>query len=402
LTVLRRSFEGRSLTCPCGAPNNPPERNVFLYIKTVPLSLAKFQKGLMDFFRKEKRSAFEAIGYAQWIAWAPMVFQASRVMRDTGILAALQEAGKKGLTMEEIEEKVKLPHYGVRVLLEAGLGIGLVLLNDGYYTLTKTGFFILTDTLTRANMSFVHDVCYQGMFHLEDAIKTEKPAGLKVFGDQWSTVYEALAHLPEHVRKSWFGFDHFYSDDAFPLVLPIVFRDKPRKMLDIGGNTGKWSMKAAEYNPDVQITIVDLPGQVNMAKKNIEERGLSNRISFHPSNMLDDSLPLPKGYDAIWMSQFLDCFSESEITSILKRCCDAVTDDGFIYIMESFWDKQKYEAGAFSVQQTSLYFTAIANGNSQMYDSAVFLKCVENAGLEVVEQTDQIGVSQTLLKCKRK
>jgi ubiquinone/menaquinone biosynthesis C-methylase UbiE len=356
----------------------------------------------MDFFKKEKRTAFEAIGYAQWIAWAPMVFQASRVMRDTGILQALQEAGREGLTMKQIEEKVKLPHYGVRVLLEAGLGIGLVLLNDEKYTLTKTGFFILTDTLTRANMSFVHDVCYEGMFYLEDAIRTEKPAGLKVFGTQWNTVYEALAHLPEHVRKSWFGFDHFYSDDAFPLVLPVVFKDKPKKMLDIGGNTGKWSIKAVNFDPDIHITIVDLPGQVNMAKKNVEELGLSNRISFHETNMLDDSLPLPKGYDAIWMSQFLDCFSDAEITSILKRCHAAVDDDGFIYIMESFWDKQKYEVGAFSVQQTSLYFTAIANGNSQMYNSEVFMKCVLDAGFEVVEQTDQIGVSQTLLKCRKR
>lgn len=356
----------------------------------------------MDFFKKEKKTAFEAITYAQWIAWAPMVFQATRVMRDTGILTVLQEAGKSGLTMQEIEEKVKLPHYGVRVLLESGLGIGLVLLNEDKYTLTKTGYFILTDELTKANMNFVQDVCYQGMFFLEDAIKTQKPAGLKVFGDKWSTIYEALSQLPENIRKSWFGFDHFYSDDAFPLVLPLVFKNKPKRMLDIGGNTGKWSMKAVTFDPDVHVTIVDLPGQVNMAKANIEKMGLGNRISFHETNMLDDKQPLPKGYDAIWMSQFLDCFSDAEITSILKRCHAAVSDDGFIYIMESFWDKQKFEVGAFSLQQTSLYFTAIANGNSQMYNSEVFLKCVDEAGFTVVEQIDQIGVSQTLLRCKKK
>ena len=40
------------------------------------------------------------------------------------------------------------------------------------------------------------------------------------------------------------------------------------------------------------------------------------------------SNPFPKGYDAIWMSQFLDCFSEEEIVSILKRCYDALDDDG--------------------------------------------------------------------------
>jgi len=355
----------------------------------------------MNFFKKEKKTAYEAIEYAQLIAHAPIVFQASRVMRDNGILQSIQESGKKGLTLEEVVEKTKLPHYGVRVLLEAGLGIGLVVENDSKYTLTKTGYFILNDEMTNANMNFVQDVCYKGMFNLEDSINNGKPEGLKVFGS-WKTVYEALSQLPPKIQKSWFEFDHFYSDDAFPLVLPLVFKGKPKRMMDIGGNTGKWSIQCATHDKDVHMTIVDLPGQVNMAKKNIAEMGLSDRISFCEINMLDDSQKLPKGYDAIWMSQFLDCFSEAEITAILKRCHEAIEENGFIYIMESFWDRQKFEPGAFSLTQVSLYFTTIANGNSQMYDSRVFLKCVEAAGFKVVEQIDQIGVSQSLLKCAKK
>jgi hypothetical protein len=355
----------------------------------------------MDFFKKETKTALEAIEYAQLIAHAPMVFQATRVMRENGILQTIQDAGKNGLTLEQIVDRTKLPYYGVRVLLEAGLGIGILLENDAKYTLTKTGYFILNDKMTRVNMDFVHDVCYQGLFHLDDSIKNEKPEGLKVFGE-WKTVYEALSQLPGYVQKSWFGFDHYYSDDAFPLVLPLVFKNKPKKILDIGGNTGKWSIACAKFDPDVHMTIVDLPGQVNMAMKNIEQHNLSDRISFHGINILDEDQQLPKGYDAIWMSQFLDCFSEKEIISILNRCYGAIHEDGFVFILEPFWDRQRFEAAAFSLQQTSLYFTTIANGNSQMYHSEVFLKCVNAANFEVVEQTDQIGVSQSLLKCRKK
>lgn len=355
----------------------------------------------MDFFKKEKRSALEAIEYAQWIAHAPMVFQATRVLRDSGILKAVQDNRKKGITLEEIVQKVNLPIYGVRVLLESGLGIGLVFINDGKYTLSKTGFFILNNKMTRVNMDFVQDVCYKGLYNLEDSIKNEEPVGLKNFGN-WKTVYEALAHLPSFVQKSWFGFDHYYSDDAFPIVLPLVFKNKPKRLLDIGGNTGKWAVACANYDSDVHVTIVDLPGQVQMAMKNIEQQGLSDRISFYETNILDEKQQLPHGYDAIWMSQFLDCFSEQEIVSILNRCYDAIADDGFVYIMDSFWDCQRFEAAAFSLQQTSLYFTTIANGNSQMYNSEVFLKCIEKANFEVVEQIDQIGVSQTLLKCRKR
>ena len=154
----------------------------------------------MDFFSKEPRTALEAKEYAQWIAFAPMVFQASRILRDSGILRQVEIARKTGITIEQIEEKVSMSHYGIRVLLEAGLGIGLVTLNDEKYSLTKTGYFLLNDALTRVNLDFSQDVCYKGMFDLDKSIQNGKPEGLKVFGN-WPTVYEGLSSLPEPAKR---------------------------------------------------------------------------------------------------------------------------------------------------------------------------------------------------------
>ncbi|RYF96375.1 MAG: methyltransferase, partial [Chitinophagaceae bacterium] len=309
---------------------------------------------------------------------------------------------KAGLTHDEILAKVEVPDYGLRVLLEAGLGIGLVTIDEGKYRITKTGHFILNDQLTRINMDFVHDVNYKGMFHLDEAIATGKPAGLKELGN-WPTIYEGLSQLPQHIQKSWFAFDHYFSDSSFPLVLPMVYSDPNiRKLMDIGGNTGKWATASTMYNPDVHVTIVDLPGQVGMAQEKIAQLGLSQRVSFYPVNLLDSSQALPKGYDAIWMSQFLDCFSEAEITSIVQRCYDALEPGGTMFILEAFWDRQRFETAAFCLQQTSIYFTALANGNSQMYDSRIFNEAVKSGGFEIYEEIDGIGLSHTLLKCRKK
>jgi len=355
----------------------------------------------MKFFSKDKKSAFEAKEAAQWIAFGPVIFQVARVLRNSGILTVIEDSGTTGLTNEEIAEKVKLSNYGVRVLLESGLGLGLVLVNDKKYTLGKTGHFILHDPLTITNMDFMHDVNYKGLFYLDESIETGKAAGLKEFGD-WSTIYEGLSQLPPHVQKSWFSFDHFFSDNAFPLVLPMVYKDGVKKILDIGGNTGKWAIASTKFNPDVHITIMDLPGQLNVAKQRIEELGLNDRVSFLPVNILDETIKFPKGFDVIWMSQFLDCFSEAEIVSILKRCYEALDEDGQVIILEPYWDRQKFEIAAFCLQQTSIYFTALANGNSQMYSAEIFIKCIKEAGFDIVEETDHIGLSQTLLKCKKR
>jgi ubiquinone/menaquinone biosynthesis C-methylase UbiE len=223
---------------------------------------------------------------------------------------------------------------------------------------------------------------------------------LQTLGD-WKTFYEGLSSLPPKLRESWLTFDHYYSDQAFPAALPLVFADKPKRLLDVGGNTGKFAVQCAKHDPEVRITIADLPRQLELARANMRLQGLESRVDFFAVDVLSEEQQLPGGYDAIWMSQFLDCFSLPQIESILRRAARALAPGGSVYILELFWDRQPNETAAFCLQQTSLYFTCIANGNSQMYHSADLLRCVANSGLVLTEARDQVGQFHTLLKCRK-
>ncbi len=348
----------------------------------------------------DNKSALQAKSDAQKIAFAPIMFQAAKALRDFRILSYLRKH-KEGCTLEDIAGHAGISEYGTLVLLEAGLSMDMVMVKEDKYYLTKTGYFLNVDQLTRVNMDFSHDVNYKGFFHLQEAIREGNPAGLKKeFGD-WPTVYEALSELPDKFRESWFNFDHYYSDTSFPQVMPIIFRNKPKKILDIGGNTGKFAIKCAEYNEKVHITILDLPGQLKDAEESIREKGFEARINGYPINLLDFTKPYPKGYDVIWMSQFLDCFSENEIVNLVGNARDAMDNDAELFIMETLWDKQRFDASTYSLHATSLYFTCIANGNSRMYHSEDMQRLVEKAGLHVVEMIEDIGVSHTILRCKK-
>ena len=350
-------------------------------------------------FGSDKKTALQAKFDAQKIAFGPIMFQAAKALRDLGILELIKKRKKDGITLEEIAQELNLSVYGVKVLLEAGMSLELVMVEDGRYRLTKTGWYILSDELTRVNMDFTHDVNYQGMFSLIDSIKTGCPTGLKVFGE-WNTVYEALSQLPEQVQNSWFAFDHFYSDLSFSEILPLVLNDHVHHILDVGGNTGKFAIKCAEYKDHVSVTILDHQGQIEKAAENIEAHGFSNRITGRAMNLLDHSIPFPGGADIIWMSQFLDCFSQEDIAELLRRSKNAMTNDASLYILETYWDKQKFEASTYCLHATSLYFTNIANVCSQMYHSNDMFKLIEKSGLYVDESYEDIGVSHTLLKCK--
>jgi ubiquinone/menaquinone biosynthesis C-methylase UbiE len=353
----------------------------------------------VNYFSSDNQTAFEAKSEAQRIAFAPVVFQACRLLRKYGLLEQVRHSGSKGLTLNEIVAQATMPRYGIKVLMEAGLGIGLFCLNDGRFTLTKLGYFILRDAMTHANMDMAHDVCYRGLFHLEEAIEQGRPVGLKTLGD-WETFYEGLSSLPPHVRKSWLAFDHYYSDQAFPAALPLVFTDKPKRLLDVGGNTGKFAVQCMKHDPAVRVTVADLPRQLELAREYVRAQGFEDRVDFFAVDVLDEGQSLPDGHDAIWMSQFLDCFSLPQIESILRRAAQALSPGGALHVLELFWDRQPNETAAFCLQQTSLYFTCIANGNSQMYQAADLLRCLAASGLTLVDERDQVGQFHTWLKCR--
>jgi hypothetical protein len=348
-------------------------------------------------FSPERQSAFEARFEAQKIAFGPVVFQCVRHAWKRGMLQAIADAGEEGLSVEQMAATGRWTSYALKVVLETCLSAGVLYLREGRYALDKAGYCVLTDSITQVNIDFNHDVCYQALFALDASLDAEKPVGLKTFGD-WATVYEGLSALPEPARSSWLAFDHYYSDTSFPAILPDVFATAPRRLMDIGANTGKFSLAALGANDKVELHLVDLPGQLASADAALQAGGVRERASLHPTDLLDPAAALPGDMDVIWMSQFLSCFSETAIASILARATQALAPNGQVLIMDTFWDRQRYDIASYCLINTSPYFTALASGNSKVYQSADYIRLAEAAGLTLVTARDGIGYCHSLLR----
>mgnify|MGYP001147371889 FL=1 len=355
-------------------------------------------------YTKESMNAREAQRLAEFIAFGPVIFQTARIMVKLGIMDMIRNS-ENGLTIEEVANNANISVYAAKCLLEASLCIGIVLIDPktDRFTISKTGWFLINDPATRVNINFNHDVNYLGWFNLEESLLEGKPVGLKTLGD-WPTVYEGLSYLPKQIQDSWFGFDHFYSDNSFDQALEIVFNNKPKTLLDVGGNTGRWALRCVDYDSDVNVTILDLPQQIGMMQENVTGHKGAERIDGLGINLLDEASEMPsdRKFEAIWMSQFLDCFSEEQIVSILRRAANVMDKDSRLYIMETLWDRQRFEPAALCLTLTSLYFTAIANGNSKMYHSEDMERLVKEAGLELETIHDYLGQGHSIMVCKLK
>lgn len=346
-------------------------------------------------------SAYQAISEAQKIAFSAMSFQAVVCLLRLGILRTVAESGKDGVNSRDVADALAISEYGVKILLDMGLSMSIVWMNEGRYVLDKVGHFLLEDRMTQVNLNFAQDVCYEAMNHLMGSIRSNKPEGLKVFGD-WPTIYPGLSLLPSPAKESWFAFDHFYSGIAFPDALSYVFAAGPSHIFDVGGNTGVWANHCVEYDVEVRVTIVDLPEQTALARESVQRTSAhADRIDTYDIDVLDPKQSLPEGADTIWMSQFIDCFSEAQIAEILRKAVAVMDQESSLFILETFWDRQQDQAGAYSLNATSLYFACIANGNSRMYGSQDIIDIAERSGLSIASQHDGLGIGHTLLHCRK-
>ena len=74
-------------------------------------------------------STVEALYEAQKIAFAPIVFQVARVLRDTNILNILSK-NKNGLSIEELSSISDLSIYAIKVLSETAISANILYEKD--------------------------------------------------------------------------------------------------------------------------------------------------------------------------------------------------------------------------------------------------------------------------------
>ena len=170
---------------------------------------------MTNFYKKLDISAFDAISKAQKIVNGPMLFQATFSLIEHGVLKALDEA-PKGLTLEQLKQQTDLSEYALGVLLDMGASGEIVTVSDdGVYALSKIGYFLINDEMTKINMDFIKYICYEGADKLDDSLVQRKPCGLAVFNKEWQTIYPYLDKLPGKAKEAWFNWDHLYSQTAF-------------------------------------------------------------------------------------------------------------------------------------------------------------------------------------------
>jgi ubiquinone/menaquinone biosynthesis C-methylase UbiE len=254
---------------------------------------------------------------------------------DLGIFACL--AKLQQAACDEVAAALSLDQRGARLLLDGCVALGLITKEGALYRNTpESALFLVPGSpgdLSQA-IRYNRDV-YASWEHLGDLARTGKP------------VERPQIHLgedPSRTRTFVLSM-HGRALGIGRAIVPALNLAGRKRLLDIGGGPGTYSVLIARANPEISCTVLDLPAVAAIASELIQQQQMSDRVRAIPGDYRTASFP--EGNDAIIIFGALHQESEDSIRDILKRAYATLAPNGIIYIMDMMTDKTR-TAPAFS------------------------------------------------------
>ena len=119
---------------------------------------------------------------------------------------------------------------------------------------------------------------------------------------------------------------HRNASERAPLVVRAVGAENVRRMLDVGGGSGAYSIAFAQANPALQADILDLAAVEPIARRHIQEAGVADRVKVRAGDLRSGRLG--EGYDLVFISAICHMLSPEENLDLLRRCREALAPGG--------------------------------------------------------------------------
>ncbi|HLY17639.1 MAG TPA: methyltransferase [Bryobacteraceae bacterium] len=167
---------------------------------------------------------------------------------------------------------------------------------------------------------------------------------------RWSTLTDCVragaamesrdpAVRSEEWTEAFLAAMHRNATERAPHVVRAVGAAGVRRMLDVGGGSGAYSIAFAQANPLLQADILDLATVAPIAQQHIRKAGVADRVSVRAADLRSDSLG--HDYDLAFVSAICHMLSPEENCDLLRRCYAALIPGGRIVIQDFILDPDK-------------------------------------------------------------
>ncbi|MCC6444004.1 MAG: hypothetical protein IT210_11190 [Armatimonadetes bacterium] len=305
-------------------------------------------------------------------------FMESRILLTGAELDLFTLVDGKSLSAKEINERIDGNLRGLTILLDALAAMGLLVKSEGKYTCepsaapflnARSPASVLPMLLHAANL-------WHRWSNLTALAGGERPA---VGQDSWIS--------------SFIGAMHAIAAPQAPHIVSLVDPGPARKLIDIGGASGTYTIAFLQASPEMTATLFDRPPVVEMARQRLAEAGLLDRVTLVPSDFYMD--PLPGGHDLAFLSAIIHQNSPEQNVDLFRKTFSALEPGGRIVVRDHVLspDRTQPKSGAiFAVNM----LTGTSGGNSYTYEE--ISSALTEAGFTRVSLTHEDSLMDGLVE----
>jgi len=110
------------------------------------------------------------------------------------------------------------------------------------------------------------------------------------------------------------------------LLARNVALDSPKRLLDVAGGSGAFTITLCEKYPELRATILDFPAVVDVARKYVAEMGLEERVEYVEANALE--AVWPGDQDVVVLSYLLSAVGREDIPALMKKAYASLRPGG--------------------------------------------------------------------------
>jgi ADP-ribose pyrophosphatase YjhB (NUDIX family)/SAM-dependent methyltransferase len=255
------------------------------------------------------------------LVWA---YRSSRVLQVANKIDLFSKLGEEGLSLEQVCNACRTRPGMTEKLLVACAALGFIE-RDGplYRNSDMARTYLVRSSPQYQGDIIAHSDVVRGFWdRLEEEICLEPPR-----------TDEAAVH-----RSFIMGMHNITMAGRGRIFEQHIDLTGRRRLLDVGGGPGTYSILACKAHPQLTAVIFDLPATIAIARQVVEKEGLSDRISFHEGDWEKDSFG--EGFDAVLMSNIMHG-PDSMAAMKLRKAFDAMLPGGMLMVQEFLLNDDK-------------------------------------------------------------
>jgi (2Fe-2S) ferredoxin/predicted O-methyltransferase YrrM len=256
-------------------------------------------------------------------------FQESRVLL-TAIELDLFTTVGLGASAGEVAHKLGTDTRATEMLMNALAAMGLLSKRDDtFHNTPVTARYLVESSADNVRLATMHTVhLWQRWSTLTACVRAGTAVAqeeMRERGEEWTRAFIAAMHRNAGERAGQ--------------VVEAVGTQGVKRMLDVGGGSGAYSIAFARASEDLQAEILDLETVIPIAQSHIEKAGLAERIKTRAGDLRAGALG--EGYDLVFVSAICHMLSPEGNRDLLARCYAALTPRGRVAIQDFILEPDK-------------------------------------------------------------